>query len=60
MELFVIFRDVEETIDRMNEKEKVLLSNDVGHDVPSVQALQRRHEGVERDLAALEEKVGLA
>ena len=30
---------------------------DYGHDLASVQALQRKHEASERDLAALEEKV---
>lgn len=32
-------------------------SDDCGRDLASVQALQRKHEGLERDLAALEEKV---
>lgn len=36
-----------------------LLSDDYGRDLASVQALQRKHEGLERDLAALESKVGL-
>lgn len=35
----------------------MLSSDDYGRDLASVQALQRKHEGVERDLAALEEKV---
>ena len=30
------------------------------HDLASVQALQRKHEGFERDLAALGDKVRLA
>lgn len=34
-----------------------LSSTDYGHDLASVQALQRKHEASERDLAALEEKV---
>ena len=41
----------------MNEKETALLSDDYGRDLASVQALQRKHEGLERDLDALEEKV---
>lgn len=41
----------------MNEKEAALLSDDYGRDLASVQALQRKHEGLERDLDALEEKV---
>jgi spectrin alpha len=41
----------------VNEKETALLSDDYGRDLASVQALQRKHEGLERDLDALEEKV---
>ena len=42
----------------MNEKERALLSDDCGRDLASVQALQRKHEGLERELAALDDKVG--
>lgn len=41
----------------MNEKDTALLSDDYGRDLASVQALQRKHEGLERDLAALEDQV---
>lgn len=47
----------DETKSWMNEKETALLSDDYGRDSASVQALQRKHEGLERDLDALEEKV---
>lgn len=47
----------DETKSWMNEKETALLSEDYGRDLASVQALQRKHEGLERDLDALEEKV---
>ena len=40
------------------EKDAILSSDDYGRDLASVQALRRKHEGVERDLAALSEKVG--
>lgn len=50
-------RDADETIAWIQEKDAVLSSDDYGRDLASVQALQRKHEGVERDLAALEEKV---
>ena len=53
-------RDVGETISWMKEKEALLDTDDYGFDVGSVQALQRRHEGIERDLAALEEKVNIS
>lgn len=36
-----------------------MASDDFGRDLASVQALLRKHEGLERDLAALEDKVGL-
>lgn len=35
-----------------------MASDDFGRDLASVQALLRKHEGLERDLAALEDKVG--
>ena len=50
-------RDADETIAWIQEKDALLSSDDYGRDLASVQALQRKHEGVERDLAALEEKV---
>ncbi|CAG5135132.1 unnamed protein product, partial [Candidula unifasciata] len=50
-------RDADETISWIQEKDVVLSTDDYGRDLASVQALQRKHEGVERDLAALEEKV---
>ncbi|XP_021352010.1 spectrin alpha chain-like [Mizuhopecten yessoensis] len=49
--------DADETIAWIMEKDVILSSDDYGRDLASVQALQRKHEGVERDLAALEEKV---
>jgi len=50
-------RDADETKSWINEKDTVLSSDDYGRDLASVQALQRKHEGLERDLAALEDKV---
>ncbi|OUC44771.1 spectrin repeat-containing domain protein, partial [Trichinella nativa] len=40
----------------MKEKDDALDSEDFGRDLRSVQALQRKHEGLERDLAALGDK----
>ncbi|XP_077298885.1 alpha spectrin [Arctopsyche grandis] len=51
-------RDADETIAWISEKDVVLSSDDYGRDLASVQTLQRKHEGVERDLAALEDRVG--
>lgn len=36
-----------------------MASDDFGRDLASVQALLRKQEGLERDLAALKDKVGL-
>lgn len=51
------FRDADETKDWIDEKENTLNSPDFGHDLATVQRLQRKHEGLERDLAAIGEKV---
>ncbi|XP_054158910.1 spectrin alpha chain-like isoform X2 [Oppia nitens] len=50
-------RDVDETKDWIKEKEDALNNDDYGHDLRSVQTLQRKHEGLERDLAALGDKI---
>ena len=50
---------MDETISWIKEKEQLMASDDFGRDLASVQALLRKHEGLERDLAALEDKVGL-
>ena len=49
-------RDADETKDWIDEKEQGLNIEDLGHDLTTVQRLQRKHEGLERDLAALGEK----
>ena len=41
----------------MNEKGSAVQSDDYGRDLASAQALQRKHEGLVRDLDALEIKV---
>ena len=51
-------RDINETIAWISEKDAALSSDDYGRDLNNVQALQRKHEGTERDLAALDGKVG--
>ena len=50
-------RAADETKLWMNEKSTTLQSDDYGRDLGSVQALQRKHEGFETDLVAIEEKV---
>jgi len=49
--------DVDETRDWIQEKEEAVSIDDLGKDLRSVQALQRKHEGLERDLAALQDKI---
>ncbi|KAL3092945.1 hypothetical protein niasHS_004972 [Heterodera schachtii] len=51
------YRDIDETLAWMGEKELTLATDDFGRDLNNVQALQRKHEGTERDLAALESKM---
>lgn len=46
-------RDVADALARIQEKNKAI-SDDLGRDVHSVQALLRKHEGFENDLVALE------
>lgn len=53
------FRDADETKEWIEEKNQALNTDNYGHDLASVQALQRKHEGFERDLAALGDKVRL-
>jgi len=53
----LVVRDAEETIAWMVEKDPMLSTDDYGRDLASVQALQRKHDTLERDLNALEEKV---
>ena len=53
----LFFSDADETKNWISEKDKVLSSDDYGKDLGSVNALQRKHEATERDLAALEDKV---
>lgn len=50
-------RTCDEAIDWMNEKMAQLEVAEVGPDLKTVQALQRRHQNLERELAPLEEKV---
>jgi spectrin alpha len=49
--------EVDETRDWIQEKDEALSIDDLGKDLRSVQALQRKHEGLERDLAALQDKI---
>jgi spectrin alpha len=51
-------RDADETMDWINEKNETINSDfEYGHDLPSVKRLQRKHDGFERDLDALGERI---
>merc|ERR1719336_2850212 len=56
-EVQMFHRDVDETKDWIADKDEALNNDSVGHDLRTVQALQRKHEGLERDLAALGDKI---
>ena len=51
-------RDTDETMDWINEKnEAINMDVELGHDLPSVKRLQRKHDGFERDLEALGNRI---
>ena len=50
------YSEASETINWISEK-KAAISTDVGSDLSSVEKLQRKHDALERDLAALSDKV---
>lgn len=50
-------REVDDTLDWIREKDRMLDNDDYGNDLRSVLALQRKHEGLESDLHALNERI---
>ncbi|XP_050460702.1 spectrin beta chain, non-erythrocytic 5 isoform X2 [Cataglyphis hispanica] len=50
-------RTADETISWIQEKEVALSSDGYGHDLETIQALVRKHQGFETDLAAVKEQV---
>ncbi|KAG1650604.1 Spectrin beta chain, non-erythrocytic 5 [Nymphon striatum] len=56
-QVHVFDRNADETIDWIQEKETVLSSEDYGHDLESIQIMIRKHDGFERDLAAVKKQV---
>ena len=51
-------RDADETMDWINEKNQTInMDIEYGHDLPSVKRLQRKHDGFERDLDALGDRI---
>ncbi|XP_044756004.1 spectrin alpha chain isoform X2 [Coccinella septempunctata] len=56
-EIHLFNRDVMDTVDRIDEKCKALQTEEVGRDLASVQALQRKQEALETELKAVEKKI---
>ncbi|XP_015429630.1 PREDICTED: spectrin beta chain, non-erythrocytic 5 isoform X1 [Dufourea novaeangliae] len=52
-------RTADETISWIQEKETALSSDGYGHDLETIQALVRKHQGFETDLGAVKEQVEL-
>lgn len=50
-------RNADETISWISEKDAIISSEDYGHDLETIQVLARKHQGFERDLAAVKEQV---
>ncbi|XP_066591797.1 spectrin beta chain, non-erythrocytic 5 isoform X2 [Prorops nasuta] len=50
-------RTADETISWIQEKESTLSTDGYGHDLETIQALVRKHQGFETDLAAVKEQV---
>lgn len=55
--MHVFDRNADETISWIAEKDAFISSEDYGHDLETIQGLARRHQGFERDLAAVKEQV---
>ncbi|XP_066955513.1 spectrin beta chain, non-erythrocytic 5 isoform X7 [Macrobrachium rosenbergii] len=56
-QVHVFDRNADETISWIAEKDAFISSEDYGHDLETIQGLARRHQGFERDLAAVKEQV---
>ena len=56
-EIHHFYREADETIGWITEKQAKLSTDDVGKDLAGVTALERKHEVLERDLAALSNMV---
>ncbi len=58
-EIHSFTRDVDESKGRIQEKMMMIAGDETPRDLSAVESLKRKHEGFERDLAALEESVSL-
>ena len=53
----LLYRETSETIANIHEKEIEVLTTNIGNDLPTVVILQRKHEALQRNIAALSDKV---
>src|SRR5699024_1402259 len=56
-EIYGFTQEAADTLSWMTEKDQMLSTDDYGKDLVYIQSLQRKHEALERDLAAVEDKV---
>lgn len=56
-EIHEFYRDVNDTLERINEKAVTMNSTDVGRDLNTVEGLLRKQEALERDMTAIEQKI---
>ncbi|KAH9509152.1 hypothetical protein Btru_049222 [Bulinus truncatus] len=57
LEIHAFIRDVNDINQRIHEKAQLLSSDDLGKDLPAVEALQRKQEEIERDMTALQNQL---
>ncbi|XP_050313156.1 spectrin beta chain, non-erythrocytic 1 isoform X2 [Anthonomus grandis grandis] len=57
LEIHLFDRDVNDTIGRIQEKTKAMDNKDVGHDLATVEALQRKQDALEVEVTAVQSKI---
>ncbi|XP_028142929.1 spectrin beta chain, non-erythrocytic 1 isoform X1 [Diabrotica virgifera virgifera] len=56
-EIHLFDRDIADTLDRIAEKCSIMESEEVGRNLPAVEALQRKQEALENEISAIENKI---
>merc|ERR1719445_207309 len=56
-QVHVFDKNADETISWIGEKEAEMSADETGHDLETIQSLLERHQGLQRDLAAIQEQV---
>ncbi|XP_076250387.1 spectrin beta chain, non-erythrocytic 5 kst isoform X4 [Rhynchophorus ferrugineus] len=57
LEIHLFDRDIDDTADRLNEKSNAMSVEDVGKSLAAVEALLRKHDALETDILAVENKI---